>query len=367
MLFWHAPDFGENLPFNLRESMFWLVQRGSHAYGTNIEGSDRDFQGICIPPKEVAQSLFHRFDQYEYKFPEIQVEATIFALDRFFKLASQCNPNVIEALFVDTQRSILFSRAPANILLENRDLFLSNRIGYTFSGYAISQLKRIKGHKNWLLNPVLTKPERSDFGLPPMPVISSDLRGAAWRTIDYHLHSLAPYLVHQEKEQVELFWESLANLLALDLTVSEINSHTVTQITELYGYSSDFVKMLRQEKAYENAMTEYNNYQTWLANRNKKRFELESAFGYDVKHGMHLVRLLRMGKECLLTGELNVWRPDRAELIEIRKGAWSYDQLIAYAESEQQTIQDILKNRKSVLPNKVNESKIEELYFKLLG
>ena len=30
---------------------FLLVRTGSHAYGTNIETSDEDFKGICVPPE----------------------------------------------------------------------------------------------------------------------------------------------------------------------------------------------------------------------------------------------------------------------------------------------------------------------------
>ena len=57
---------------------------------------------------------------------------------------------------------------------------------------------------------------------------------------------------------------------------------------------------------------------------------LEAAHGYDTKHGAHLVRLLRMGREIVETGSVHVWRGDRDadELLAIRAGAWSYDRLM---------------------------------------
>lgn len=66
-------------------------------------------------------------------------------------------------------------------------------------------------------------------------------------------------------------------------------------------------------------------------------------FGYNTKHGAHLVRLLRMGREILTTGEVHVWRGDRDadELVAIRDGAWSHERLIAEAEKEQQAIRTI--------------------------
>lgn len=36
----------------------------------------------------------------------------------------------------------------------------------TFLGYAMAQLKQIKTHRSWLLNPPKSKPLREDFGLP---------------------------------------------------------------------------------------------------------------------------------------------------------------------------------------------------------
>ena len=62
--------------------------------------------------------------------------------------------------------------------------------------------------------------------------------------------------------------------------------------------------------------------------------------GYNTKHGAHLVRLLRMGREILTTGEVHVWRGDRdaEELLSIRDGGWSHARLIAEAEREQEAI-----------------------------
>ena len=54
-----------------------------------------------------------------------------------------------------------------------------------------------------------------------------------------------------------------------------------------------------------------------------KRKELFRRYGYDVKNASHVVRLLRMALEYLMTGELNVFREDASELIDIKRGKWS--------------------------------------------
>ena len=73
-------------------------------------------------------------------------------------------------------------------------------------------------------------------------------------------------------------------------------------------------------------------YTTWMAERDHARHETELKFGYDTKHGMHLVRLLRTGYEILTTGKLQVKRPDAKELLSIRDGDWSYEQITQYAD-----------------------------------
>mgnify|MGYP001596820029 FL=1 len=56
---------------------------------------------------------------------------------------------------------------------------------------------------------------------------------------------------------------------------------------------------------------------------------LVGQHGWDTKNGLHLIRLLRMGVEILRTGQVHTYRPDRTELLDIRHGRWSLDQMLA--------------------------------------
>lgn len=60
----------------------------------------------------------------------------------------------------------------------------------------------------------------------------------------------------------------------------------------------------------------------------EKRKRLVERFGYDVKNAAHLVRLLRMACEAFETNTLTVYRPDAADLIAIKTGQWSRDQVL---------------------------------------
>jgi predicted nucleotidyltransferase len=60
-----------------------------------------------------------------------------------------------------------------------------------------------------------------------------------------------------------------------------------------------------------------------------KRKELVTKFGYDTKNASHLIRLLRMGIEFLTDGELYVEREDAPQLLDIKRGKWTLDQVKA--------------------------------------
>ena len=62
---------------------------------------------------------------------------------------------------------------------------------------------------------------------------------------------------------------------------------------------------------------------------------MEKKSGYDLKHGMHCIRLLRSGLEILQRGEVTVDRNlagDIDDLKAILRGDYSYEQLMKMAE-----------------------------------
>ena len=122
--------------------------------------------------------------------------------------------------------------------------------------------------------------------------------------------------------------------------------------------------MINREHDYRREVNHYNSYQSWLNGRNPERKVLEEKYGYDVKHSMHLVRLLRMGVEILETGKVLVKRPDATELIHIRNGGWTYDQLVEYSETMNAKIEQAYKTTK--LPKTVNHVRLNEEYHRML-
>lgn len=100
--------------------------------------------------------------------------------------------------------------------------------------------------------------------------------------------------------------------------------------------------------------------------RNDVRRELENKYGYDTKHAAHVVRCLRMGKEILLTGECHVYRPDAAELLAIRNGAWSFQQVDEYARQLDAELTDIYDRKAYVVPHSPDVKELNKLATRLV-
>jgi len=92
-------------------------------------------------------------------------------------------------------------------------------------------------------------------------------------------------------------------------------------------------KMAAAFMGYANSQLHKMTHQAHQGYRGATRKALVEKFGYDVKNGAHMIRLLRMCVETLNTGSMQVRRPDAAELIQIKQGAWSKERVLAEGEA----------------------------------
>ena len=311
---------------------------GSHAYGTNIATSDVDFRGIFVADPINLLTPFFPVKEVEDSSEE---DTKYYELSQFMRLTLDCNPNVIETLWVD--RSDVVLTTPAyEMLRQHAHKLMSSKIAFTTSGYALSQLKRIKGHNKWINNqqPV-EAPQQVDYVSLVHNFTGEQIFKINLRDFERG-HRLVPYSGDTyglyEVDKFSPFNPDTGNLN----TDYDGNTHTL-------GTPKLLVKFNRG--VYEAAKETWTNYWTWKKERNAKRSALEEQFGYDTKHAMHLVRLLRMGAEALETGVLNVRRPDAAELLAIRDGKWTYEELVKYAEEMDEYVKNDLY-RRTHLPRK---------------
>jgi predicted nucleotidyltransferase len=327
---------------------------GSHLYGTNTPDSDTDTRGVFIPPKEYFLGFAKRAERFSDKVTDIEYHN----IQHFFKLALKCNPNIIEFLFIPSEQMITSSKE-WEIIIENKDLFLSNKAKYTFTGYAFSQMKRIKNHRAWLLNPPKKKPEREDFGLPPYKsLLSRDKIGAFNEIIANYLKQIGAY--HDLKDNL-LEMEEVHNYKAIIENTSKLDFKAIGTIVPI---SDNIMQALEKEKAYSSSLMHWTQYQNWLKNRNPARAKLEAKFGFDSKHFLHLARLMSEAKELLTTGKIIFPRPDREYLLDIKNGVYTFEHLLEKFDKINDEMEEIQKS--SILPKKPQINKADDLCIKIV-
>lgn len=374
--------------FNLNARTVFLVLSGSRAYGISNAGSDWDYRGIAISPMDTYIGLNPKFEQavdgesgkHVWKhYPEGLIiedaDMQVMEITKFCRLATECNPSIIEILF--TNPDFYVRKHPVmNSLLENKELFLSKQAKARFCGYALSQLNRIKRHKRWLDNPPQVAPLRANYGLPEYKLLSLDQLGAADALIKKEINE---FMIEQtelpEHTKIELS-NSIGRMMRAvwysinpdkeypcgdDQKFATTDDAMFEAIAKEQGFSDNFIEVLKSEKKYRAAKQEWDSYQRWLKERNPDRAALERKFGYDTKHAAHLVRLIRMCREILEQGVVLVHRPDAEEIKEIRAGSWTYEKIVDFATKEDLELVDVAK--KSKLPRVPPIEKIHKLVF----
>jgi hypothetical protein len=325
---------------------------GSHLYGTSTPESDVDLRGVFIPTKEYFYGFLSTTRNYQDKQNDIEYKE----IREFMKLAISQNPTVIEYLFVPPEK-LQINTPEWQTVVENRNLFLSRQCRRSFMGYAIAQIKRIKTHRAWLLNPPKKKPERKDFGLPEeRKMISGDQMGAFNSLLADYLEQISKYN-HLKDELLEL--EETHNYKALLSNIRNVEPEHLRLLKPIHDVSENFIEVYTRERGYKSALQHWKQYQHWVKTRNPARAALEAKFGYDTKHGMHLYRLTEECFELLETGHITLPRPNAKELLKIRDGKYSYDELMERFEwFENETKKKV---ETSVLPEKPKHKQINNL------
>jgi uncharacterized protein len=304
----------------MSQQIIYKCRVGSHAYGMNTPTSDEDYAGIFVQPIEYFFGL-KAFDQQVEQTEEI--DTTLYSLRKYANLAIANNPNVMELMFVDPSDMLLVT-TEMNDLLHIRKAFLSQKCRKTYLGYAAAQLHRIRTHQKWI---------GQEF--EAMKVLESAVREGlisrewvGWR--------FGQNMVTRLEQTTELphDWESdkrpemdhfLKPLEFLGIVCPAEEDERFWAVHPVRG-------QVYQKHLYDAAKKQRDQYVTWMAERNPIRHEMEVKYGFDTKHASHLVRLLRMGYEILTEGEVRVRRPDATELLAIRRGSMTFEEITAYAD-----------------------------------
>lgn len=356
-----------------QESIIFKALVGSHAYGTNIEGSDKDFKGVYIQSPE---------DCIEKGYQEqvnINKDETYYELRRFIELSCVGNPTMLELLFMP-QDCIEIQHPIYLKLLEHKDKFLSKSCRYSFCGYAYEQIKKAGGLQK-KMNWEIKKTERKtvlDFCFVLDGKVSKPLK--QWlKENNYKQENCGLTSIPHWRQVYNLFYDHQKEIISDNprykdiqqiykfsgVVLDEETANDISLSSEVPEYAVKEITMCFNRDEYSTHCKEYKEYQTWLNNRNTQRYVDVENHGQkiDGKNLLHCYRLLETGIEIAEQKTINVRRPNADFLIGIRKGHYNLKELLENAEIKMKQLNEAFD--KCNLPDKADRGFLLSLMVKL--
>lgn len=372
--------------------------RGSQLYNTALPDgqSDVDYGGVYILPND---NLLGLPEFYEPQVSDAKHDITYYELGRWVELLMKANPNALESLFVPEDKIVGKVHPAIQLIIDNRDLFVTKECFNSLCGYAVSQIKKCRGLNKKCVQPVLEKKDVLDFcytfkgqGSQSMKEFLAEHRldqkycGLVnipnMKDVYGVYYDFAAYLHFEDLDDVTkrniVFKSGFVNVNDVDKIFHRMDNK------EFFGYSgivhpdgkSNEVRlssipkgetpicfMTYNQNGYESHCRKYKEYQEWVIKRNPVRYESNLKSNYDTKNVAHCVRLLHMGRELAAGKGFNVVRTwDRELLLDIRNHTYEYEDIMNYIEKIFDEVQRLM--RTCTLPETVDKEKVNELLIK---
>lgn len=330
---------------------------GSNAYGTNIETSDVDIKGVYLQ---------NPFDAASFSYQEQQIldkDTTFWELQRFLELACSSNPTVLELLF-SPERCILEKHPLFDLILQNRHLFLTKECKNSFLGYARQQIYKAKG-LNKKINWESEKIERKK----PIDFCKFLWLGENDIRVSNRLDIITPAAMNYQFAITKI--DNTKQLYKLwcitdydfsykinpfcnndDLLTTALPENINACVSAIIQYDLD---------GFQRHCREYNQYQTWLKERNEQRYVDVNNHGQkiDGKNMMHCMRLIETARDIAEKENLIVERPNASELLKIRRGEYNLQELIDKSDQYFEEIEQAFNN--SDLPDSIDRTAVNNL------
>lgn len=351
--------------------------RGSHLYGLNTEASDVDTSGVFICTADQLMGCFG----YKAQVSDHRHDNTWYEIGELVRLLLKSNPTVLESLFVPEDKMLVKPAPLMQLLIDNRDQFISKQCFNPFFGYAKSQIEKARGLNKKIVNPVDERLTAYHFiytfkgqgstrfkdwlqnrglyqeycGLVNVPNMH-DIYGVYY---DFGAHTEA----HPEWREDMLF-VTFASEYYGDKDLSETRDRLSAM--QPIGYrgvikadaKADEIRLSSIEDKHSRPMCfiyynkdgysvhcrQYAEYQEWVKNRNQARYESNLEKNYDSKNMMHCFRLMHMASEIAEGKGLVLQRTwDRQFLMDVRSHKFEYDEIIAMLEQEKERMNQLME------------------------
>ena len=269
---------------HLGSNIILLTLGGSHAYGTNVEGSDVDIRGVALNSKEEILTS-KNFEQFVNE----ATDTTIYSFNKIINLLINVNPNTVELLGCKPEHYLYLSPIGKE-LIDNKNLFLSKKCIHSFGGYANQQLRRLS-----------SKSAQSVGQAEQEQYILNSIKNAAY---DFK-HDFFEY----DEDAIKLYIDK---------------SNQPEYDTEIFMDINLTHYPLRDYKGMWNVMKSIVKDYSKIGHRNLNAIE----HGKIAKHMCHLIRLYYMCFDILEKGEINTYREqEHSLLMDLRNGKFLNENL----------------------------------------
>lgn len=393
---------------------------GSQAYGTALPTSDVDKKFIYIEPVENILNQTYSLQL------NLNKDYTGYEIGRYLQLLRTQNPNIHEMLYAP-EETIIYESEFWKYLKNKRSAFLTKEIGATFGGYADSQIKKARGQNKMITQVTVSdeyKKRKTPLDFCYVPSHQGTIPLTKWleehflkqefcglvkldhtregyalfydwmghlNTFKMHTPSKAEDLtdefmdwygtymtynyipsltgpntiINRMKEAEAKDVRMKKNVIRFKGIIQKENSNSISLTSIPNKNLKPLITMFYNEDSYVRHCKEHLKIKNWEENRNEERYQNNLSHGalYDSKNMMHCHRLLDMCIETLETGTLNVRRPNVEQLLSIRRGEYSFHQLLVDADNKMARIKDAMLTTK--LPEKLDEKLISNFLLEI--
>lgn len=306
----------------LKDNIELLVLAGSMSYGTDEytkeHFSDIDLRGVKMISIDEVLSMNYNESPYINN----NTDTTIYSFKQFINFLIDNNPYGLEIIGVKND-CILHSSDKINLLRNNIDLILSERVYDKYIGYANQQLKRLKNavarNDNYSYNQEQNLKEAVEGKMKYLKELYPQLNNNS-------------YKIYMDKDTKDFF-----------VDINNINHCPFEIIKDVNESLGQVLKKFKNTRKKDIAPP-------------KDEFHL-------YKHAMHSVRGLLVGKEILEGKGINVYREDYLFLLDILHKKYTLEELFVIIEDLKK---DLLyaKNNTS-LPKTPNIEAIKEIALEI--
>ncbi len=337
------------------------VISGSKSFGLDTPSSDTDIKGVYYLPKE-------QFFGLDY-IPQISNETNdevYYELGRFVELLQKNNPNILEILATPDD-CVLYKNPIMNQL--KIEYFLSKLCKDSFAGYAVTQIKKARGLKKKILNP-MEKERKTIFDFCYILKGYDTVLVKDWLLEnDFIQENCGLTNLPHSKGMYALFYDANKNFKYKGILQKE-NSNEIS-LSSIQKGETEIAYLYFNQDNYSSYCKDYREYWDWIEKRNDERYKntvntlhaTSQPQNYDSKNMMHTIRLLQSAEQILANGKLNIRVNNREELLEIKSGNREYNDLLLLADN---LIVSIEKNYETcTLQDFPNKQKTENILVQM--